>query len=81
MTAAAALPRRAEGSASDAFLGVEQSATGRKWVDRLDEAGTRSALAIAQSQQLPELVARVLAGRGIRPEERAWVLSILPSAP
>jgi len=69
VTAAAALPRRAEGPASDAFLGVERSATGRKWVDRLDEAGARSALAIAQSHQMPELVARVLAGRGIRPED------------
>ncbi|MGB6085078.1 hypothetical protein, partial [Parvibaculum sp.] len=45
-----------------AFLGVERSATGRAWVSRL--ADDRLALAIAQREGLPEIVARVLAGRG-----------------
>ena len=31
------------------FLGVENSATGRAWRDRLDERGAARALAIAQS--------------------------------
>jgi len=45
------------------FLGVENSATGRAWRDRLDERGAARALAIAQRHELPELLARILAGR------------------
>src|SRR5579863_10737794 len=47
------------------FLGVEQSATGRAWRDRLDERGAARALAIAQRHDLPELLARILSGRNI----------------
>src|SRR5581483_9067094 len=47
------------------FLGVERSATGRAWRDRLDERGTARALAITQQHGIPELLARVLAGRGV----------------
>ena len=47
------------------FLGVERSLTGKRWVDRLDIAGTSAALAIAQMHQVPEILARVLAGRGV----------------
>ena len=47
------------------FLGVENSATGRTWRDRLDERGAARALAIAQRHGLPELLARILAGRNI----------------
>ena len=47
------------------FLGVERSATGRAWRDRLDERGTARALAIAQRHDLPELLARILAGRNV----------------
>jgi single-stranded-DNA-specific exonuclease len=47
------------------FLGVENSATGRAWRDRLDERGAARALAIAQRHELPELLARILAGRNI----------------
>ena len=47
------------------FLGVEHSATGRVWRDRLDERGSARALAIAQRHDLPELLARILAGRGV----------------
>src|SRR5262245_30338428 len=52
-----------------AFLGVERSATGRAWRDRLDERGTARALAIAQRHALPDLLARVLAGRGVEVDE------------
>ncbi len=45
------------------FLGVENSATGRAWRDRLDERGAARAQAIAQRHELPELLARILAGR------------------
>ncbi|MEW6644181.1 MAG: single-stranded-DNA-specific exonuclease RecJ [Pseudomonadota bacterium] len=51
--------------APDAFLGVTRSATGCLWRDRLDARGAAKALAIAQRFQLPEMLARVLAGRGI----------------
>src|SRR6185312_13916963 len=48
-----------------AFLGVTHSATGRLWRDRLDARGAARALAIAQRHQLPEMLARVIAGRGV----------------
>src|SRR5882724_8160287 len=52
------------------FLGVERSACGRAWRDRLDERGAAHALAIAQRyQDVPELLARILAGRGIEVDE------------
>src|SRR6202047_3927256 len=47
------------------FLGVESSATGRAWRDRLDARGSARALAIAQRHDLPELLARILAGRNV----------------
>lgn len=50
---------------SPAFLGVRQSATGRAWRDRLDPRGTAKALAITQRYQVPEMLARIIAGRGI----------------
>jgi single-stranded-DNA-specific exonuclease len=49
----------------DFFLGVESSATGRAWRDRLDGRGASRALAIAQRHDVPELLARVLAGRHV----------------
>jgi single-stranded-DNA-specific exonuclease len=48
-----------------AFLGVQQSLTGKLWRDRLDARGAARALAIAQRHQLPEMLARVLAGRDV----------------
>jgi single-stranded-DNA-specific exonuclease len=50
------------------FLGVDRSATGRVWRDRLDERGNLRALSIVQRHGLPELLARVVAGRGIEPD-------------
>ena len=47
------------------FLGVEHSATGRAWRDRLDARGAARALAIAQRHDLPELLARILAARNV----------------
>ncbi len=47
------------------FLGVESSATGRAWRDRLDARGAARALAIAQRHDLPELLARIIAGRNV----------------
>ena len=50
------------------FLGVDRSATGRVWRDRLDERGNLRALSIVQRHGLPELLARIIAGRGIEPD-------------
>ncbi len=52
-----------------AFLGVERSVSGNRWISRLDQAGQNRALAIAQTHGLPELIARVLAGRGVGQDE------------
>ncbi len=53
------------------FLGVEQSATGLKWIDRLGPRETNVALAIAQNHGIPDLVTRVLAGRGVGLDDAA----------
>lgn len=50
------------------FLGVARSVTGRSWRDRLGEEERRVAAAIAQRNEVPELLARVLAARGVAPE-------------
>jgi single-stranded-DNA-specific exonuclease len=47
------------------FLGVERSVAGRPWRDRLDERGAARALAMVQRYGLPELLARIVAGRGV----------------
>lgn len=51
------------------FLGVKESATGLSWEHRLTERQEVAALAIAQGHGTSDLVARVLAGRGIGAEE------------
>jgi single-stranded-DNA-specific exonuclease len=48
-----------------AFLGVTESAAGRIWRDRVDQRGAARALAMVQRFQLPEMLARVIAGRNI----------------
>src|ERR1700719_554706 len=58
---ATALPTEAP----PAFLGVAHSLTGKLWRDRLDARGAARALAITQRHQLPEMLARVLAGRDV----------------
>src|SRR5215210_5632168 len=61
MSALAAMPVRSR----RAFLGGEESACGRAWRDRVDDIGAARALAIAQRHNIPELLARILAGRGV----------------
>ena len=56
------------------FLGVERSALGRAWRDRLDERGAARALAIAQRHGVPDLVARILAGRDVEADDVAAFL-------
>src|ERR1700739_4685099 len=58
---ATALPTEAP----PAFLGVQHSLTGKLWRDRLEARGAARALAIVQRHSLPEMLARVLAGRDV----------------
>ena len=51
------------------FLDVRQSATGVSWEHRLTERQDMTALAIAQGHGVPDIVARVLAGRGVSAEQ------------
>jgi single-stranded-DNA-specific exonuclease len=51
------------------FLGVTASFKGKSWRFRLDEAGERQALAIAQVTGLPGSLARILADRGVLPDQ------------
>src|SRR5215831_14468070 len=53
------------GEANRHFLGIERSATGRPWRDRLDDLGSARSLAIAQRYGVPEMLARILAGRNV----------------
>lgn len=50
------------------FVGVKRSATGLRWEHRLNERQEMAALTIAQSHGVPDIVARVLAGRGVTAE-------------
>ncbi|WP_270935267.1 single-stranded-DNA-specific exonuclease RecJ [Falsiroseomonas oryzae] len=52
-----------DGFPGQAVLGVERSATGRRWIWRGGEA--RTGLGIAQRLGLPEIVGRLLAARGV----------------
>jgi single-stranded-DNA-specific exonuclease len=56
--------RHSEGEGRAPLLGVECSARGLHWVERLDPSRGLAAAAIAQAHGLPELLGRVLAARG-----------------
>ena len=71
MTLPASAPPPAAGPA---FLGVERSALGRRWVGPAPEV-ERLGLAIAQRLGAPEVVGRVLAARGVAIEEAEAYLS------
>ncbi|MGE5203213.1 MAG: single-stranded-DNA-specific exonuclease RecJ, partial [Acidobacteriota bacterium] len=49
-----------------AVLGVERSLSGRRWRQRV--ADDRLGMALAQRLGVPEILGRVLAGRGVEPE-------------
>lgn len=57
------------------FLDVSRSVTGRAWIDRLDEAGRRTAGAISQRAEVSEILARILAGRGVGPDDAETFLT------
>ncbi|MBZ0216446.1 MAG: single-stranded-DNA-specific exonuclease RecJ, partial [Fimbriimonadaceae bacterium] len=50
------------------FLGVSSSAQGRAWRARLAAGDERVAAAISQQHDLPDLLGRVLAARGVTPQ-------------
>ena len=56
------------------FLDVESSALGRPWRPRLDVAGEQRALAMVQRHGLSDILARVLAGRGVGIDEASAYL-------
>ena len=49
------------------FLGVEYSLTGKRWEERLGDA--REAMALSQRLGVPEVVGRIMAGRGVGLDE------------
>ena len=51
------------------FLDIAQSVTGRAWVDRLDAAAARNATAIGQRTGIPDILARIMAARGVGIED------------
>jgi single-stranded-DNA-specific exonuclease len=51
------------------FLGVRKSARGFMWQERLRPQDANTALMISQTHDLPELLGRVLAARGVLPDE------------
>lgn len=62
------------GERQSAFLGVARSVRGLRWRERLDPASSNLATAISQHHDLPELLGRVLAARGVRLDEVPVVL-------
>ena len=50
---------------AEPFLNVSRSITGRAWTDRLDDNQSRIAQAITQRLGVSEIVARIIAGRGV----------------
>jgi single-stranded-DNA-specific exonuclease len=61
-------PGGARADAARYFLDVRRSATGLAWAHRLNPVQEMTALAIAQSLGVSDIVARVLAGRGVTAE-------------
>ncbi|MGF1446686.1 MAG: single-stranded-DNA-specific exonuclease RecJ [Pikeienuella sp.] len=57
-----------------AYLGVVRSVTGRSWVGP-DPYAERLGQAIAQTVEVPEIVGRVMALRGVEPEDAAAYLA------
>jgi single-stranded-DNA-specific exonuclease len=50
-------------------LGVARSANDNAWRERLTAADARAAMAIAQTHGLPDVLARVMAARGVLPDD------------
>ena len=57
------------------FLGVERSLSGRRWESRLSVDAERQALFLTQRLDVPDLIGRILAGRGLSPDDAAAFLA------
>ncbi|MEO0329809.1 MAG: single-stranded-DNA-specific exonuclease RecJ [Pseudomonadota bacterium] len=57
------------------FLNVKESANGQVWIDRLKTGDRNTAQAISQSMDVPELLGRVMAARGVKADEAAAYLN------
>ena len=57
-----------------AYLGVRASVRGFTWRERLGPAAAKTAIAISQRHELPELLGRVLAARDVAPDDVAVTL-------
>jgi single-stranded-DNA-specific exonuclease len=79
----AAVPREAAADDVAPFLGVTQSARGLAWRERLTASAHNTATTISQRHDLPDLLGRVLAARGVTLDEVANFLdpSIKTSMP
>src|SRR5947209_1245898 len=51
------------------FLEVDRSVTGRAWRDRGNARSAAHAIAITQRHSVPELLANIVASRGVEPHE------------
>src|SRR5690606_40882627 len=51
------------------FLDVTSSVSGRAWVDRLDAAQARTAMAISQRAGISDILSRIIAARGVGIDE------------
>src|SRR5262249_52154119 len=61
--------RQAREAGAGAYLGVVASVRGLVWRDRLDAAAAKTAAAISQRHDLPELLGRGVASRQVALEE------------
>ncbi|MBT6830031.1 MAG: single-stranded-DNA-specific exonuclease RecJ [Rhodospirillaceae bacterium] len=57
----------AEATHAPSFLGVERSVSGKRWQPRLSDE--RAAMALAQQLEISEILARIMAARGIAAED------------
>ncbi|MGO8777722.1 MAG: single-stranded-DNA-specific exonuclease RecJ [Rhodomicrobium sp.] len=69
------LPLQQQPRTHAAFLGVERSVRGLKWVERLQPSQAYLGAAIAQRHNLPEIIGRLLAARDVSLEEVPNVLN------
>jgi single-stranded-DNA-specific exonuclease len=66
-------PAEMDGGNTPGFLGVERSLLGKRWRERGGDS--RAGLGLAQRHNLPEIVGRILAGRGVSDEACAQFLA------
>ena len=58
-----------------AFLEVENSLTGQRWVERATRQQLGNAEAMVEQHSIDRLIARILAGREVQPDEATLFLN------